>query len=160
MRSDPYATRLWGTLPGCFTIALLSALLAALPRPRTWWRAREITRQLLADALEQIRLFRPRDYMEARLAQLQAFNTETTKIHGAARRCSYDKSMQASFSRRAWKLNSRASRRPLMRRQVRTWASCADTILLTALISTIGCRSTRISNPALPPNRSRQTGGP
>ncbi len=43
------------------------------------------------------------------------------------------------------KLNSRPRRSPLMRRQVRAWASCAGRRFATALISMITCRSTRMS---------------
>src|SRR5271165_4361427 len=100
-------------------------------------------------------LMRDTAVRSVRLVLPQAFNTEegrrATKGHGEAQTTNR---RSPSFSRRAWTLNLRPRRRPLMRRVVCTCASCAGTRLATALMSTIRCRSTRLSARKPSPNSS------
>jgi branched-subunit amino acid aminotransferase/4-amino-4-deoxychorismate lyase len=75
-----------GTLPDCFDQALLVGLLDGLPRPAPG-AARLLGRQMLARALETVRLYRPRDALEAQLVQqIVIVTNRVAQLEAEARR--------------------------------------------------------------------------
>jgi hypothetical protein len=66
MHRSPPPIPATGWLPACFSLAMVCALLRALPRPDARQPA-WLGRQALFDALEMVRLLRPRDAIEASL---------------------------------------------------------------------------------------------
>lgn len=82
-----------------------------------------------------------------RAVLLQAFNTETTKNHGAARSGSDDKSPQAVLQQPRMKIEPQAEAQAAHAEvgQDPWGASCAGRIFATALISMISCWCIRMS---------------
>ena len=68
MHHPPPAIPATGTLPGCFSPAMVAGLIRALPRP-TAADAAELGRQTLHEVLAMISLYRPCDVIEALLVQ-------------------------------------------------------------------------------------------
>ena len=82
----PHPPPYGGTLPGCFDYSLLVGLTDALPRPVPG-EARLLGRQMLHRALETIRLYQPRDVLEAQLVQQIVIVTmRAPLVEAAARR--------------------------------------------------------------------------
>ena len=68
MHRPPRAIAAAGTVPGCFSPAMVAGLIRALPGPAATDGA-ELGRQTLHEALAMVRLYRPCDVIEAHLVQ-------------------------------------------------------------------------------------------
>jgi hypothetical protein len=86
MRDHPPAPPHYGSLPDCFDWSLTTELLEALPRPVPG-QARVLGRQMITRAVRMVRVYDPRDVLEAQIVQqIVIVSLRATQVEAEARR--------------------------------------------------------------------------